>query len=164
MAVLKGCIAADHLSHIEDIDIGVGDEILLADLRLRIHGKQQTSSSQAASSDIENTNQRVQCLMANLHQFGTNVDRLCPALDEVFCLCLHAMVYCTVDVLDHSHSLPSVAKMKVILKQLPVVQGAEVKKKEFAVQVLTAAYRRALDKDLLGVLSVATRKNVLASL
>ena len=162
MIVLKGCIAAEHLAHVEDIDIGVGDEMLLGDLVMRVSSERW--SSKAETSDTDCTIRRMRGLMASLPQFGIHMDRLCPMLDELFCVCLHAMVYATVDITDKSPSLPSVEQMEIIMKQRPVLQGAEVTKKELVVRVLTAAYRHAMDQVLLRVLPIANRRKVLASL
>jgi hypothetical protein len=164
MGVLKGCIAADHQAHIEDIDMGVGDEMLLGDLVLRISSKRQSLFSKEWESDVDRTVERMRGLMAKTPQFGIHADRLCPTLDEVFCACLHDMVYATVDITDESPSLPSVEYMKSIMKQSPVTHGAEVKKKVLVLQVLTAAYRHAVDQGLLRMLPIASRKNVLATL
>lgn len=39
MSALKSCIATKDRCHIEHIDIGVGEEMLLADLLLRVKSK-----------------------------------------------------------------------------------------------------------------------------
>lgn len=162
MMVLRECIAAEYHVHLEDIDIGVGDEILLGDLMLRSSGKQ--CNGEADTSDVDHTVQRMRELMADLSQFGFHVERLCPSLNELFCVCLHAMVYATVDIMDKSPYLPTMEQMEIIIKQLPEVQGAEIKKKELVVRELITAYRHAMDQALLRVLPIAIRRKVLAAL
>jgi len=163
MMVLRGCIAAEYQVHLEDIDIGVGDEILLGDLVLRISGKLRISDK-ANTSDVDHTVQRMGGLMADLLQFGYHVERLCPSLNELFCICLHAMVYATVDIMDKRPVLPTVEEIEIIINQLPEVQGAELKKKELVVRGLITAYRHAMDQASLRMLPIVTRRKVLAAL
>ena len=68
------------------------------------------------------------------------------------------MLYATVDVTDERPSLPSVKEITSIMKGSPVVHGAEVRRNELAVHVLTDAYRHAVDQDLLRVFPVTSRK------
>lgn len=73
------------------------------------------------------------------------------------------MVYATIDIMDRRSSLPTVHEIRSIMKALPVVHGAEVRKKELAVQVLAAAYREALCQNGLVFLPSVNRENIMLS-
>lgn len=164
MAMLKKCIATKHMCHVEDIDIGVAEEMLLCDLILRINTNRVPLGSNGGDSEVEDTIERMHALMANITQFGMGIDHLCPELDEVFCVCLHNMVYATVDIMEPSSSLPTVEQMKCIMKESRVLHATEVQKKELAVHVLADAYRKAKEQKLLVFLPNANRKNVLLAM
>lgn len=162
MSVIKNCLGAEYQKYIRDIDIGVSEEMLLGDLLIRINCNQDTLW-RGGDPDVEATNERMYELMANNPQFGTNSDPLCPELEEVFCVCLHAMVYATIDITNKSSSLPPLEEMKCIIKTSPAVHGTEVQKKEFALQALAAAYRKAKEGDLLLFLPLENRRKILLS-
>ena len=164
MSTLKSCIATEHRCHIEDIDIGVGEEMLLGDLLLRIKSKGEPLATETRDSELETTLERMRGLMASIPQFGTHTDHLCPDLAELFCICLHAMVYATIDIMDRKSSLPTVQEIMSIMKALPVVHGAEVRKKELTVRVLAAAYREALYQNGLVFLPSVNRENIMHEL
>lgn len=102
--------------------------------------------------------------MTNIPQFGTNTDCLCQHLNELFCICLHAMVYATVDIMDRRSSLPTVQDMKSIINASPAVHGAELRKKELTVEVLVASYKKALSQNCFVKLAIVNRENIITSL
>ena len=158
---IKDCIASKHVCLAENIDIGVGEDVLLCDMALRVKGKAAVLAGKRVDMGIDITDERIRGLMANIPQFCTDPDLLCPALEDIFCACLHAMVYATVDVMDHRPSLPTVEDMVLIINASPSLHGAEVKKKALVVNVLTAAYRDAIEQNVLVSLPIANRANVL---
>ena len=164
MSAIKGCIATEYCCHVQDIDIGVGEDMLLADVLLRIKSRQQRTTNKPGHSECDVTGQRICGLMANIPQFGTKTDQLCPDLDELFCICLHAMVYATVDIKDQRLSLPTVHEIKSIMKASPGLYGAEVTKKELTIKILAGAYKVALRQNLLVLLPSVNRQNMLLSL
>lgn len=164
MTQIKQCIAPKHLCHVENIDIGVGEEVLLCDMSWRVKIKSALLAGKTGNPSIEFTDERMRGLMTSNPQFCTDPDLLCPAVEDIFCACLHAMVYATVDIMDQRSSLPSVDEMVSNMKASPSLHGAEVRSKALAVKVLAAAYSDAREKKLLVRLPSANRAKVLDSL
>lgn len=164
MAAIKDCIAPKHVCLCENIDIGVGEEVLLCDMAMRVKSKSAVLASKRCDLGIDFTDERMRGLMANIPQFCTDPDLLCPTLEDIFCSCLHVMVYTTVDILDQSPSLPSVEDMASIMKASPALHGAEVKNKTLAITILANAYINALKHKLLIYLPTANRAKIVQSL